>query len=180
MRKLEAEQKEKRERARRLQKFPVTGRNSLWQWAKIKNPLRIIANFILIYTARYLPSLTLKNAFYRLAGARVEKNVAVGLGAVIDVFFPELIEIGENSIIGYNTTILTHEFLIKSWKKGKVEIGKNVMIGAKCLILAGVKIGDNSTIAAYSLVNKDIPPNSSAAGIPAKVLKKSKIVLEII
>lgn len=156
---------------RELEEFPAGERNSLWQWAKIRNPLRTIINFKIVYLARWLPSLHLKNFLYHLLGARIGKNVAIGLGATLDIFYPELIEIGDNSIIGYNTTILTHEFLIKSWKRGKVRVGKNVLVGANCLILPGVKIGDNSTIAAFSLVNKDVPANSFAAGVPAKIMK---------
>ncbi|MBI5159743.1 acyltransferase [Candidatus Micrarchaeota archaeon] len=156
---------------RELQEYPAKERNSLWQWARIRNPLRTIINFKIIYLARYLPSLHLKNFLYRLVGAKIGKNTAIALGATLDIFYPELIEIGDNSLIGYNTTILTHEFLIKSWKKGRVQIGKNVLIGSNCLILPGVKIRDNATVAAFSLVNKDVPANAFAAGVPAKILK---------
>lgn len=52
-----------------------------------------------------------------------------------------------------------------------VVIGNNVWLGAKSMILAGTTIGDNSVIAAGSIVKGDIPPNCVAAGAPAKVLK---------
>lgn len=55
--------------------------------------------------------------------------------------------------------------------KGEVVIGNNVWLGDKVTILAGVHIGDNVIIGANSVVTKDIPSNSMAAGIPAKVLK---------
>lgn len=153
---------------RRLKSFRAEGSNSLLKWYKTKNPLRIILNFLLIYSARYLPSLTLKNFFYRLTGMKVGRDVAVGLGAVFDIFFPELIEIGDNCIIGYGTTVLAHEFLHKEWRVGKVRVGRNVLIGANSTILAGVTIGDNSVISACSLVNSDVPPNSFYAGVPAR------------
>ncbi len=159
---------------RRVKSFPVSPPNSLWHWTSVKNPLRVALNFILVYSARYLPSLRLKNIFYRLAGARVGRNVSVGLGAVLDVFFPELIEIGENSVIGYNTAILAHEFLSKEWRTGKVVIGKNVLIGANCLVMPGVRIGDNATIAAFSLVNRDVPANAVFGGVPARTIKQPK------
>lgn len=52
-----------------------------------------------------------------------------------------------------------------------VVIGNNVWLGAKSMILAGTTIGDNSVIAAGSIVKGVIPANCVAAGAPAKVLK---------
>ncbi|MCX6778454.1 MAG: acyltransferase [Candidatus Micrarchaeota archaeon] len=156
---------------RRVRSFR-TEKNSLSYWWKIKNPLIVIFNFKLIYLARYMPSLAIKRFLYRLCGARIGKDVGVGLGAVFDIFFPENIEIGDNSIIGYNTVILGHEFLVHEYRLGKVEIGKNVMIGANCTILPGVKIGDNSTISSNSLVNSDVPANSFYGGVPARRLTR--------
>lgn len=133
--------------------------------------MRVVLNFLLVYTARYTPSLRVKNFFYRLTGMKVGKDVAVGLGAVFDIFFPELIEVGDNCIIGYGVTVLAHEFLHEEWRTGKVRIGKNVLIGANSTILAGVSIGDNSKVSACSLVNDDIPPSSFYGGVPARKVK---------
>lgn len=149
------------------------GENSLLFWYKVKNPLIIIYNFIIIYLAKYLPSLTLKRILYRTTGMKIGRNVSIGLGVTFDIFFPELIEIDENTIIGFNATILAHEFLQKEVRKGKVKIGKNVMIGANSTLLPGIKIGDNSIISAMSLVNRDIPKNSFAGGIPIRILKRN-------
>lgn len=55
--------------------------------------------------------------------------------------------------------------------KGKILIGKNVWIGDKASILGGVTIGDNVIIGAGSIVTHDIPSNTMAMGIPAKVMK---------
>ena len=137
-------------------------------WWKVKNPLRTSLNFLLICTARYLPSTRLKNFFYRLCGAKIAKGATFGLGSVIDIFFPELIEVGEDTLIGYNTVILGHEFLQGQYRTGKVEVGRNVMIGANCTILPGVKIGDGASISAMSLVNCDIPAGQKWGGIPAR------------
>lgn len=155
-------------RVRDVERHAVEGRNSLWHWTKVSNPVRVVANFTLIYLARYLPSLHLKNAVYRLVGMKVGKDVAVGLGAVFDIFLPELIEIGDNTIIGYNVTILTHEYLVKEWRKGRVIIGKDVLIGAGTLILPGVKIGDGATVAAHSVITEDVQEGALVGGVPAK------------
>lgn len=55
--------------------------------------------------------------------------------------------------------------------KGEIVIGKNVWIGDKVTILGGVTIGDNVIIGANSVVTHDIPSNSVAAGMPARVVK---------
>jgi acetyltransferase-like isoleucine patch superfamily enzyme len=156
---------------RRIEVYPSEGSNSLQRWYRIKNPLRVVFNFIVIYTCRFVPSLALKRVLLRLTGMKVGKNVSIGLGAMFDIFFPELIEIGDNSIIGYNATLLAHEFLVNEWRRGKVKVGKNVMIGANSLVLPGVEIGDGAVVSACSLVNRDIPPGAFVGGVPARVLR---------
>ncbi len=54
-----------------------------------------------------------------------------------------------------------------------MKIGKNVMIGALGLVMPGVKIGDNAKIAAYSLVNKNVKPNSFVGGVPVREIKNN-------
>ena len=58
--------------------------------------------------------------------------------------------------------------------KGEVVIGDNVWIGDKVAILQGVHIGDGAIIAANAVVTKDVPANSVAAGVPAKIIKEIK------
>src|SRR5258705_45774 len=53
-----------------------------------------------------------------------------------------------------------------------VVIGRNVWIGTQCFILKGVTIGDNSVVAAGSVVTRSVPPNTLAAGSPAKVVRE--------
>jgi acetyltransferase-like isoleucine patch superfamily enzyme len=90
------------------------------------------------------------------------------------------ITIGNDVIIGPDTIIISenHVFsdnLIPIRKQGVtregVEIGNGVWIGAGCRILDGVSIGDNSIIAAGSVVNKSIPSNVIVGGIPAKIIR---------
>jgi acetyltransferase-like isoleucine patch superfamily enzyme len=138
------------------------------EWHKIKNPLVVCLNFAIIYSCRFIPSLSVKNALYRATGMKVGKNASVGLMAMFDIFFPEKIEIGENSVIGYNATILAHEYLVDEWRSGSVIIGKDVMIGANSTVLAGVEIGDGATVSACSLVNKDVSPGAFVGGVPAR------------
>lgn len=154
---------------RRTASFKCNG-NSLHHWQKAKNPLLVILNFLLIYPARYFPCLFAKRLCYGLCGAKIGSGAAFGLGSTLDIFFPELISVGQDAIIGYNSVILAHEFLQGEYRTGKVEIGARTMIGANCTVLPGVKIGDGASVSAMSLVNCDIPPGETWGGVPARKL----------
>ncbi|AIQ10718.1 acyltransferase [Paenibacillus durus] len=161
--------------SRKVTSYPVEGHNSLWYIYRTVSPWKGIRNFIFIQIARYCPILPLKNWIYRrVLGMKVGKHTAFGLMAMVDVFFPELITVGENSVIGYNTTILAHEYLIKEYRLGKVVIGENVMIGANTTILPGVTIGDGAVVAAGSVVHKDVAAGMFVGGNPLRELKGSR------
>jgi acetyltransferase-like isoleucine patch superfamily enzyme len=141
-------------------------------WKRIAHPLRTVKNFIIITIGRFLPYIRLKNFLYRtFLGMKIGQDVGIGLMAMVDIFHPEKISIGDKSVIGYNSTILCHEFLPDEYRLGEVEIGKNVLIGANTTILAGTKIGDGALVSAGSLVNRDVPPYTLAMGVPVKIVK---------
>lgn len=85
--------------------------------------------------------------------------------------------IGDNCMIGPNVGIYTAGHSIEPKDRNKsgyaipIKIGNDVWIGGSCTILPGVTIGDNSIIAAGSVVIKDVPSNVIMAGNPAKKLK---------
>lgn len=146
-------------------------RNSLVLWYKTVSIFKALRNGFVIFLARHSPSLAFKRFLYRTIDMDVGLNVSFAWQATPDLFFPELIRISENSIIGYNIIILTHEYLIGEWRVGLVEIGANVTIGANCTILPGIVIGDGAIVSAMSLVNKDVPPHAVVGGIPIQILK---------
>ena len=80
--------------------------------------------------------------------------------------------IGDNSHGGLsNNEAIIPPIRRKLETKGPIIIGKNVWIGDKATILAGVTIGDNVIVGANSVVTKDIPSNTMVAGVPARILK---------
>lgn len=88
-----------------------------------------------------------------------------------------LIEIGENVRIGPYTVILDSDFhdVKDHFSEGiskPVVIEDNVWIATRATILKGVRIGAGAIIAAGAVVTRDVPPNSVAAGVPARVIKK--------
>jgi len=109
-------------------------------------------------------------------------NVGISGGVIIAA---SRIEIGNNVMIGANCTILDTDFHNTDPQKKNVDnappsrpviIRENVFIGASCIILKGVTIGQNSTIGAGSVVINDIPDNSIAIGNPCKVVIRKSIV----
>lgn len=90
------------------------------------------------------------------------------------------VSIGKNCLIGDMTSIIDCDFHeIDPDERGSgvgpikpVNIGDNVWIGSRVMILRGVAIGNNSVIGAGSIVTKSIPSNSLAVGVPAKVVRK--------
>lgn len=157
---------------RNTTRYPVEGANSLWQIYNTVSFWKVVKNFIVIQIARYTPFLSVKNWLYRtFLRMKVGEKTSFALMVVPDIMFPEKITVGRNSIIGYNTTILAHEYLIKEYRIGQVIIGNEVMIGANTTILPGITIGDGAIVAAGSLVHKDVAPGSFVGGNPMRVIK---------
>lgn len=97
----------------------------------------------------------------------------------IDISRPSLIEIGNYVDMNLNFTILTHDYTTSVFLRvynnfvnssGKVILGNNIYFGKNCTILKGVTVGNNCIIGAGSLVVNDVPANSVAAGVPARVI----------
>jgi len=57
-------------------------------------------------------------------------------------------------------------------KEGQITLKKNCKIGSHSVVIPGITIGENTIIGAFSFVNKDLPDNVVAAGVPIKIIKK--------
>ncbi|WP_203363220.1 acyltransferase [Bacillus sp. REN10] len=155
---------------RRTDRYKVEGGNSLWNIYKTVSFWKTFKNTVIIEIGRFTPFMRLKNGLYRtFLGMNIGEKTALAYKVVPDIMFPEYITIGDNSIIGYNTVILAHEYLIDEYRLGKVIIGDNVMIGANCTILPGVTIGDGAVVSAATLVHRDVPPGAFAGGNPMQI-----------
>lgn len=156
---------------RKTKAYPVKDSNSLWQIYKTVPFLKVVKNFIIIQLARYTPFLAMKNWLYRtFLRMEVGEETAFALMVMPDIMFPEKIKVGKNSIIGYNTTILAHEYLINEYRLGEVIIGDEVLIGANSTILPGITIGDGATVSAGTLVHKSVPAGAFVGGNPMRVI----------
>lgn len=108
------------------------------------------------------------------------KGLKIGEGTdILQPFFLDpdhcyLISIGRDCTFAPNVRLIAHDASTKTYldftRIGKITIGDRCFIGDSTIILPNVSIGSNTVIGSASLVNKDIPENSVAAGNPAKII----------
>ncbi|MEN6317434.1 MAG: acyltransferase [Syntrophaceae bacterium] len=138
--------------------------------------------FIKLFTVPF------KMLFAKMYPEKYAKMIGVNISGQLKIYGtsyamfstePWLVTLGNNVHIVQETVFLTHDggTLILRDKVPDLEltqpitVGDNVYIGLRCLIMMGVHIGNNVIVGAGSIVTKDIPDNSVAAGVPAKVIK---------
>lgn len=86
------------------------------------------------------------------------------------------VTIGDRTLVGYGSRIISSDHEIPGTgrifdaghRHQPVSIGQDVWIGANCVILPGVTIGDHAVIAAGAVVTKDVPTGTIVGGVPAK------------
>ena len=155
---------------RNLKKIVVKTKNPLWHMYQYVNGLKVFKNTFIVELCRYLPNVRIKHWLYRhVLNMEIGSHSAFAYKVVPDILNPSLIHVGENCVIGYNTTILTHEFLVDEYRTGKVYIGDNTLIGANVTILPGVTIGSNVKVGAGTVVSKSIPDSAFAYGNPMQI-----------
>lgn len=112
------------------------------------------------------------------SGIVIGNNVGISQNCFIQV--RGKVTIGDDVIIGPNVSIFSENHIFKDKSiptrlqgvsRQGVNIGSNVWIGTKAILLDGINIGSNSVIAAGSVVTKDVEENTIVAGVPAKTLK---------
>jgi acetyltransferase-like isoleucine patch superfamily enzyme len=116
---------------------------------------KVLFKYFIGNIIKLLPPSFLQIWLLRMLGIKIGKNVGISLGFQIDIWYPDLIKIEDNVIIGTDVKIYTHDISKSRIKLGKVIIRKNALIGANSIIGAGVIIGENSKIGLGSVVTKD-------------------------
>lgn len=106
----------------------------------------------------------------------IGQRVVLNIGCVFDLHAP--IHIEDNVALGHEVMILTssHHISNSYHRAGPlfaaaVTIKRGAWIGSRSILLPGVTVGEGSVVGAGALVTKDVPPNSLAGGVPAKVIR---------
>ncbi|MFB6354036.1 MAG: DapH/DapD/GlmU-related protein [Halobacteriales archaeon] len=140
-----------------------------YEWYELRSTLRMTANIYLFELCKYLPN-SLKNPLYRAAGVDLGEGTVLAPHVQVDPFFPDEITIGDGTVIGWGTKLLTHESYTDEWHVGPLEIGDDVTVGHSASTRPGVTIGDGATVAAHSFVNRDVEPGEKVGGVPIETL----------
>ncbi|MBO1512366.1 acyltransferase [Metabacillus bambusae] len=111
-------------------------------------------------------------------GMKVGENCHGLASSTIDYAHCWLIEIGDKVTFAPQVYLLAHDASTKRHldytKIAKIKIKDNVFIGARAFIMPGITIGENSIVAAGSIVTKSVPEGSVVAGNPARIISKTK------
>jgi maltose O-acetyltransferase len=107
------------------------------------------------------------------ANTRIQQNCVLWASAGSRITVGDYTGLGPGTMIfsSNHRVALDGPYHKQPFIESPVTIGQDVWVGAGCVIVAGVTIGDRCVIAAGSVVTKDVPSHCIAAGIPAKVIK---------
>lgn len=142
-------------------------------WSAIMKPIRKYLSAVVIPT---IPFNHLRVSCYRLIGYKIGKGVFIGMRCYLDDLCYDKIEIGSDVTVSYGVYFACH-----GHKQGhnRILIKDGAYIGMRASIIAkeDVIIGYKTMVGACSLVNKSLPDNCTAVGVPCRILtKKTNII----
>lgn len=141
--------------------------------------MKPIRKFVSQVIAPNCPFSNLRVYIYRMCGFKIGKNTFIGMKCYLDDMCYDKLIIGNNVIISYGVYFACHG---RNQGHYPIVIKDNAYIGMRSTIIsnnsdkskrdAGIVIGENAIIGACTLVNKDIPDNFTAVGVPCRILEK--------
>ena len=165
---------------RKLWRFLRTAGRDLWRNGILNAPVihpRARAKLLFMGPRSKIGSASIASkAFIGSGPLHIEDGVFINYGCFLDPTAG--ITLGAGTQVGPEVTMITKshrigptEKLRTNWVPGTeielpIEIGQNVWIGTRAVILPGVRIGNGAVIAAGAVVNRDVPPNTLAGGVP--------------
>ena len=133
--------------------MPDNSRFQDWEYPKIEDGVLTEFHWLVQYTS----------------GLKLGYRTDIGAFTYINALFGVIIE--DNVQIGSHCSIYSVSTIDE--KQGKVVLEKNCKIGSHSTIMPGVTIGENAVVGAHSFVTSDMPSNSVAVGVPAKIIKRN-------
>jgi acetyltransferase-like isoleucine patch superfamily enzyme len=145
-------------------RFPYYSPKAI-QWASY-NALILLVRYTCINFMRVTPFI---NLFHALMGMRLGKRVQINTAVIGD---SNLIEIGDDTVVGGDVTLIAHAAERGQLVAERVRIGKNVTLGLMAVIMPGCEIGDGAVVAANAVLRKGtkIGPGEIWGGVPARKL----------
>ena len=137
-----------------------------------------LLNYVYFRIAYICPFNSWRVKLHRWRGVKIGENVMIGFHVTLDHSYPEYITIEDNVSLAGDNYILAHSNPYPHFKNilssyvAPVVIKKGAWLGIGSMILPDSTVGENSIIAAGSVVSKSIPKLVVAGGVPAKVIKK--------
>jgi len=134
-----------------------------FRWASY-NALTLVLRFSFMNWIRLTPLLPL---YHRLMGAKIGRRVHINTAVIAD---QNLLEIGDDTVIGGDVTLVCHSAERGHLVTAPVRIGRGVTVGLMAVVLPGCTIGDGAVIAAGAVLSKGarVGPGEIWAGVPAR------------
>jgi len=162
----------------------IDGRVARRQYEREIAPRTLLRTYVQkrlhIWARRCIPT-GLRRRLYELMGVHIGRNVFIGLDTYLDCQFPELITIEDDVTVSFRVMVVVHD---DAKRLDRVEAGagdgtvapvllrRGCYLGAGCLVLSGVTVGERAVVAAGAVVTRDVPPDTLVAGVPARVLRR--------
>ncbi len=139
------------------------------RWAHY-NALILLVRYTCIDFVRVTPFLVW---FHRMMGMKVGRRVQINTAIIGD---SNLIEIGDDTVIGGDVTLVGHMAADGAFSTARVRIGSRVTVGLMSAIFPGVTIGDGAVIAPNSVLERGtvVGPGEVWAGVPARRVRESR------
>jgi len=162
---------------------PISGRTPRVRYEREVAPralLRVLAQKLLHQCARACIPSGLRLSLYRAMGVRIGRGVFVGLDTWLDDQFPELITIEDEVVISFRVMVIVHddarrmEAILPGQADGTVApvtLKRGCYLGAGCILLPGVTVGERAVVGAGAVVTRDVPAGKVVVGTPARVVR---------
>jgi acetyltransferase-like isoleucine patch superfamily enzyme len=137
------------------------------------NVIAGLKNRLFQFFAHFAPGArSVRVWLHRQRGVKMGRNVWIGYDVILETSRPDLIEIGDNTIISVRVTLIAH-----FRHKNGIRIEEDVFIGPGAIILPGVTIGRGAVVTAGSVVAESVAPAMMVQGNPARPIAKCGMTL---